>query len=101
MIPLFKSTNMNELFIQNWAFTGKGFGVSLDDILKSKFLYYGVPFVDPCDPTGADCVKLPLLPPNSTGAGVSPRTVTHFNAAVQTLLDRITDLEARVTALEP
>lgn len=75
--------------------------MSLDDVLKNKFLYYGVPFTDPCNPDVECAPLLPILPPNSTGAGVSPRTVTHFNAAVQTLLDRITELEARVTLLEP
>lgn len=89
---------MKELFIQNWVFTGKGYGTSLDDILKTRFAYYGVPYVDPCDPTQTCAPLIPNFPLVSTGATMSIRTASHFNSAVQVLLDRIQDLEDRLDA---
>lgn len=85
---------MNDLYLHTWVFTGKDHGVSFDNLLKSRLAYLGVPFTDPCG--DSTCFTVPVLPAN--GYNMTVKTATHFNAAIQILLDRIADLEARLLA---
>jgi len=85
---------MQELYLHNWIFTGKDHGTSFDEILKSRLAYLGVPFTDPCG--DSQCFTLPSLPKD--GFNMTVKTATHFNAAIQILLNRIDDLETRLAA---